>query len=106
MYFKGVPGAQMLDYAGLAKKTPNVQGAVVAEIAKRALKMAKKQKTITDDLVEACIHSMAYQIELMSADTRQVNKAEQLVSLLAEAVSTKVWGAPEAQSVTDYVQNN
>lgn len=106
MYFKGVPGAEMLDYASLAKKTPNVQGAVIAEIAKRALKMAKKQKTITDDLVEACVHSMAYQIQLMNADTRQVNKAEQLVSLLAEAISTKVWGSPEAQSVTDYVQNN
>lgn len=106
IYFKGIPGAEMLDYAGLAKKCPNVQGAVIAEIAKRAVKLAKKQKTITDDLVEASIHSMAYQISLMNGETRQVNKAEQLVALLTEAISTKVWRAPEAQSVTDYVQNN
>lgn len=105
IYFKDIKGEQMLDYATLAKKTPSVQGAVIAEVAQRAVKLAKKQGTITDDLVESSIHSMAYQIELMNGATKEVNKAEQFVKLLTEFVATKVWSTTEGVDVHNYVTN-
>lgn len=105
IYFKGLPGEEMLDYSTLAKKTPSIQGAVIAEIAQRAVKLVKKQGTITDDLVESAIHSMAYQIELMTADTKEPNKAEQFVKLYGELVATKVWTSQEGKQVHDYIIN-
>lgn len=101
IYFEGVPGNQMLDYETLAKKTPSVQGAVIAEIAQRAVKLSKKQGTITDDLVEAAIHSMDYQIELMNGPTKEVNKAEQFVKMLGELV----WSTQQAKDIHNYIIN-
>lgn len=105
IYFKGLPGEQMLDYATLSKKTPSIQGAVIAEIAQRAVKLVKKQHTITDDLVESAIHSMAYQIELMTANTNVISKAEQFVKLYGELIASKVWASPEGNDVHNYVTN-
>lgn len=100
-YFHEVPGEQMLDYDTLAKKTPSVQGAVIAEIAQRAVKLSKKQGTITDDLVEAAIRSMDYQIELMNGPTKEVNKAEQFVKMLGEAI----WNTPQGKAVQNWIEN-
>jgi len=105
LYFDKIPGADVLDYKDLAKKTPDVQGAVVAEIAKRAIKLAKKQKTITDDLVESCIHSMKYQIELMNDHIKEPNKAELFVKLFAELIAPQVWKTEEGQEVYNYIIN-
>lgn len=103
MYFSGLPGEAFLNYEALAKKTPHVQGAVVAEIAQRSIKLAKKQGTITDDIVERCIHSMAYQIELMSEHTKEPNKSEQFVKLFGELIAKKVWTSEEGVDVHKYV---
>lgn len=71
-YFKHLKGYDNLDYVKLSGLTGYVQGAVIAEIAKRALKLARKyDNTITDDIVESCIHSMKYQIELMNENTEE-----------------------------------
>lgn len=105
IYFSGIPGADMLDYQTLAKKTPNVQGAVIAEVAQRAVKLAKKQGTITDDLIEAAIHSMEYQIHLMNGDGEKPSKAEQFVRLLGDLVASKVWATTEGVDVHKYVTN-
>jgi AAA+ superfamily predicted ATPase len=103
VYFKGLKGEAMLDYATLAKKTPDVQGAVVAEIAQRAVKLAKKQGTITDDIVESCIHSMSYQIALMNDQVDKPNKAEQFVKLFGELLGQRiaqgVWETEEGKNV-------
>jgi transitional endoplasmic reticulum ATPase len=105
MYFNGIPGSEQLDYKHLATTTPNVQGAVVAEIAQRSVKLAKKQGTITDDLVESSIHSMAYQIELMNGATKEVNKAEQFVKLLGEFMAQNIWQSEAGRAVQEYVNN-
>lgn len=106
VYFKGIAGADTLDYDYLAKKTPSVQGAVVAEIAKRAIKLAKKQGTITDDLVESSIASMAYQIELMQENIDEVSKEVKFVQLLGELLARNVWATPEGKDVHGYVSDN
>ena len=64
-YFKGLKGEDKLDYDSLVEKTPSVQGAVAAEIAKRAVKLAKSKGEINNTLVQSSIASMKYHIELM-----------------------------------------
>src|ERR1044072_8605237 len=103
VYFKGIKGEEMLDYKTLAQKTPSMQGAVIAEIATRAVKLAKKQGTVTDDLVESSIHSMAYQIELMTEHIKEPNKAEQFVKLFGELMADKVWASKPGLDVHKYV---
>jgi AAA+ superfamily predicted ATPase len=105
-YFKDIPGADMLAYNDLARKTPNMQGAVVAEIAQRSVKLAKKQGTITEDIVEACIQSMAYQIELMTGPNKEPSKSEQFIKLFGELIAKKVWSAPEGVVVHKYVTDD
>ena len=104
-YFKNLLGADSLDYANLAKKTPDMQGAVVAEIAIRSVKLAKKYGGITNDLVESAIHSMEYQIELMTEHTKEPSKAEQFYKLFSEMVASKVWTVQEGKDVHNYATN-
>ena len=54
------------NYEKLAENTPEAPGAVVAEIAKRAVKLCKKRGKYTDDLVSAAINSMKHHLKLMS----------------------------------------
>jgi len=105
IYLKDIPGAEMLDYKSLAKVTPDVQGAVVAEIAKRSVKLSQKQGTVTDDLVESCIHSMKYQIELMNDELKEVNESEQFIRLLGKLLAPHIWQTQEARDVVHYVNN-
>ena len=55
-----------LDYKLLADYTMDAPGAVVAEIAKRAVKLCTKQNTCNEELVKAAVDSMAHHIALMN----------------------------------------
>lgn len=105
MYFENLPGGDSLDYAALANLTPSIQGAVVAEIAKRSVKLASKQGAITHEIVESCIHSMRYQIELMTEHTKETNKSEQFVKLLGDFIAPRVWEAKNGKEVHNAVVN-
>lgn len=101
-YLLDLPGGEFLDYDFLARETPNIQGAVIAEMAKRAFKLAKKENAITDDLVSAAIASMKYQIELMTEPVEKSNKPEQFVKLLTSLIAEKIWQSDEGKSVINY----
>jgi AAA+ superfamily predicted ATPase len=90
----GMRGAEKLDYAMLAEQTPDVAGAVIAEIATRVKKLAKKQP-LSDELVLACIASMEYQIQLMQDKVAVEDERITLVKLLHQFVGGATWQVPE-----------
>lgn len=59
-------GKKKLNYTNLAKHSMDVPGAVVAEIAKRAVKLCKKRGACNEDLVKTAIDSMAHHLNLMA----------------------------------------
>jgi transitional endoplasmic reticulum ATPase len=63
---KGVEGADRIDYVHAATHTPDIQGAFLAEICTRCVKLAERQGSIdTQDLL-ASIASMKFHIEFMN----------------------------------------
>lgn len=66
VYFKGLKGVGNLDYSEFNSKLKDISGSVIAEIAKRAIRLAKKQDGLTNDIVKAAIASMKHHIELMN----------------------------------------
>lgn len=90
-YFENLPGGKVLNYEALADKSPRIQGAVIAETCKRAIKLADVSNNgeVTDDIVEAAQISLEYQIEFMKEDIEETETAEHkivhnLVDLIAE----------------------
>ncbi len=65
-YMHELKGASKLDYAKLAEKTPDCSGAVLAEIAKRAVKLMKKRGEASNEYVTAAIESMKHHMKLMT----------------------------------------
>lgn len=66
MYQKFLGDAKGLDYAALAARTPEVQGAVIKEIANRALLSVEDGETLADKHVEVSIELTRMQIEFMA----------------------------------------
>lgn len=89
-FFMDKLGGKVLSYEALAEKTPRVQGAVIAEISNRAIDLADttNEGELTDDIVEAAMVSMEYQIDFMKEDMEDMETPEHkivhnLVSLIA-----------------------
>lgn len=91
-FFEGIQGADTLDYDMLASKTPVVQGAVVAEIAQRAVRiMEANGSEMTNDIVQTAIISMKDQIEFMEENPENiVDPRIQAMDTIANMVSEKV----------------
>jgi hypothetical protein len=71
-YVDHMPGSDLIDYHAVVDKTPEVQAAVVAEIAKRSVKIAEtKGGTITTDIILSSIVSMEFHIEFMKGDVEE-----------------------------------
>lgn len=104
IYFQSIPGADTLDYIKLARATPDVQGAVVAEIAKRALKLAKsKDGVLSNELVESCVYSMQYQIDLMSDKVEQKDEHTQFFELFGKLIAKNgFWKQEDIEVVIDH----
>lgn len=81
LYFEGITGANELDYTKLVAETGDVQGAVIAEICKRALQLAKKHTMINNDHVLSAIASIEYQIQLMKDEVSGKSLELQYVEL-------------------------
>lgn len=92
LYFMGLEGSDRLDYDLLETELPKAQGAVIAEICKRSVKLAEREGAISEDTVRACIESMRYQIELMDEAPVERNDYEMFFHLLGRFIS------PEFQS--------
>lgn len=83
-YFGSIEGSDKLDYDKLAAAMPNAQGAVIAEICKRGVKLASRSNHIDDGMVLACIESIKFQIELMDETPDAVNEYQKFFEKLAE----------------------
>lgn len=88
--FSGIDGADALDYDLIVASTPDVQGAVVAEICNRAKKLAAKNGFITEKNVLAAIASMEYQVAFMQKDVEGVSKDKQLLDGLCDRIAKQV----------------
>lgn len=86
-FFSELPGNDTLDYTAILDKMPNIQGAVIAEICKRSVKLATLEGRITTDQVLAAIASMRYQIDLMNEPVSHERKEVTLINLLKEVLS-------------------
>lgn len=84
-YFEKLNGGSDIDYDFLAERTPDVSGAVVAEIAKRAVMIVDQSgEKISSDIVESSILSMKFQIEIMSSKKKSLNKEKIFFKLFFE----------------------
>lgn len=66
IFLAGVKGVGKLDLARLAKMTPKVQGAVVREIARRAVWLLKPEEPIQNSHLEAAISMAKHQVDFMT----------------------------------------
>jgi hypothetical protein len=91
--FKGVQGADSLDYEYLSKVCPKVQGAVIAAICDRALDLAEYTNggEITNEIVESSKVSMQYQIDFMAEDPEIIESpAERVYGTLMQGIRENI----------------
>lgn len=105
LYMMEIDGAHTLDYNVLADRTPDCPGAVVAEIAKRAVKLCKKRGTVNDDLVKAAVDSMKHHLKLMKEEVEETHSGEMTITVknanmkIADAIQKN--GAVKATSTSN-----
>ena len=101
-YFVELKGADKVDYKAIMDKFPDIQGAVIAEICKRTVKLYKNSGEITTTSILASLASMQYQIELMNGPTDKATKEEKFVGLLKDILKTDALmaGVEEIKSAT------
>jgi DNA replication protein DnaC len=88
--FASHKGYESLDIEMLAKASPEIQGAVIAEIATRAITMGNRKDGLTNDIVLTSIASMEHQIQFMQADVSNTkNKVEEAWETLGSIVAVK-----------------
>jgi hypothetical protein len=76
-FFLNLSGGDSLDYDAITAKMPDAQGAVIAEICKRSLKLYQKEGKITQSIVEAAIVSIKHQTEFMNDDVEKSNSLQE-----------------------------
>ncbi len=76
-FFLKLNGGSTLDFDSIAAKMPEAQGAVIAEICKRSLKLYEKEGKITQSIVEAAIVSIKHQTDFMNDDVEKSNSLQE-----------------------------
>jgi AAA+ superfamily predicted ATPase len=89
-FFDRIQGGESLDYEHILDKSPDVQGAVIAEIAKRAVKLSQRRGFIDTDMVIASIASLEYQIKFMKEETEAVDPVRQAYDVVRNHLSGEV----------------
>lgn len=89
-YFKELPGYEDLDMDSIVARTPDCQGAVVAEIAKRVQKYSKTNGNLTTEKVIACIVTMDYHIEVMKGEEKVETPESRLYNSFKDVVISAV----------------
>lgn len=64
-YFQGLTGGNDVDYQEVLEKMPEASGATIAEICKRAVKLARKKGVINTGIITSSIASMLPQVDFM-----------------------------------------
>lgn len=83
-YFDGLVGCGGVDFDLLSERIGDVSASVVAQICKRAVKLAAKYNGISTDRVKSAAISMDYQIKLMSEPAEQEPIEKRFVGNLKE----------------------
>jgi len=94
LYAEGFKGAETVDFMAAAEKVPEkLQGAVVAEIARRAQKYATKlhDGVISTDVFMDAVASMDSHIKFMRADQKKDLTAEALLAQVATIVDKRAY---------------
>jgi len=91
--FRDVSGNETIDYQAIAEKSPEVQGAIIAEIGKRAIDISELSMDgrISDEAVYTAITSMADHIKFMEEDPEEFRDkrkgiVDDLVSELTDSI--------------------
>lgn len=90
-FFDGMKGAETIDYETVLNDSPDAAGAVIAEIATRAVKLAKKSGYINTDKVRAAQASMKYQIEFMKEDPEGKDPIKEAFSTITHSIADVVF---------------
>ena len=88
-YLGELKDGEKLDYKAIAERTPDSPGAVIAEIAKRAVKLCKKRGTTSDELVKASVDSMKHHLNLMKEDVEEETQGEMVIALRGARMSVQ-----------------
>lgn len=88
-YLKELPESENLNYEELSNRTPDCSGAVIAEIAKRAVKLCKKRGTVNDELIKAAIDSMKHHLALMNDKVEEPKNGEMVIMLKGANMNIK-----------------
>ena len=83
-YFEKFNGSETLDYDIIVSKMPDASGAVVAEICKRASKLAARQNSISTDQIIAAITSMKSQVAFMKEPITHKNEVQRAFDTIRE----------------------
>jgi len=103
-YLEEFDGFDTLDWDAITAKVPDVQGAVIAEICKRTVKLIKTHNNkVTTDIVLATIASMAYQIELMAEKVEGADKDKIFVEKFQDMIQSAVWNSQRGDHVYNEV---
>lgn len=89
-YLSGIQGAKDIDYVKLANNIGDVSGSVVAQICKKAVRLALKTGKITDKIIDAATESMRFHIKFMNGDVEGVPIERQFTDLLSKIVNADV----------------
>src|SRR5690606_22276903 len=93
LYLEQLKGHESVDYELVINQMDDTSGATVAEIAKRAVRLAQQHDNeITTDRVLACIKSMAYQIQFMKGSVTDVNPLKKSLETLRDFMTLGVEG--------------
>lgn len=80
-YLAELDKEKVLDYNVLADRTPDCPGAVIAEIAKRAVKLCKKRGVVNEDLVKSAVDSMKHHLKLMKEEVEETRSGEMTITV-------------------------
>lgn len=89
-YLQGIEGANKINYLEIAETIEDVSGSVVAQMAKKAVMLALRTGSATEEGVRAAIKSMEYQIQFMKDEVEGEPKEKQFVRIQSELLNAPV----------------
>lgn len=86
-YLSNLAGFENIDLDAVVARTPNSQGAVVAEIAKRMVKLHSRKNNLTTEQALGCVVSMDYHIQIMKEDPKPISKEKVFYDAFVDMVN-------------------
>lgn len=98
-YLSNVKGAENLDFELCSKETPDCSGAFVAEICKRAIRLAELNGEINNDIVFAAINTIVDHLAMMTESLPK--KDVDILGMVATSIANKLAGGVTVNNATD-----